>query len=317
MARGRVCAERARDKEQARQARYYDQNVRRRHVFKAGDRVWMYNPPRGPKATKFVHQWMGPMRIIEPVGYENFVLKREDKNGRAELIVAHVSFLVNYQPPVSLLPRIADDLAAQLEHEDSSTSTTDSSDKKAKSEYNYNDGVPVLSWWSCEDESIGTEPANTCLNTSCNPQETDGPVRWTADDGPPSLGGGRPDGSALPSTIAGTTPAGSWKTPAVRKSCNEGLLLKLAAAAMDRGGRRSEERSWAIATAGTAARGTPVRRSQSNVRLACTGGARQPGCTTVRLSEAEHTIESADQSRSGGYRVPPRASGSPRRTECS
>ncbi|KAE9190778.1 hypothetical protein PF002_g24674 [Phytophthora fragariae] len=144
MARGRVCAERARDKEQARQARYYDQNVRRRQVFKAGDRVWMFNPPRGPKATKFMHQWMGPMRIIEPVGYENFVLKREDKNGRAELIVAHVSFLVNYQSPVSLLPRIADDLAAQLEHEDSSTSTTDSSDKKAKSEYNYNDGRPEL-----------------------------------------------------------------------------------------------------------------------------------------------------------------------------
>ncbi|KAE9018686.1 hypothetical protein PR001_g14071 [Phytophthora rubi] len=84
------------------------------------------------------------MRIIEPAGYENFVLKREDKNGRAELIVAHVSFLVNYQSPVSLLPRIADDLAAQLEHEDSSTSTTDSSDKKAKSEYNYNDGRPEL-----------------------------------------------------------------------------------------------------------------------------------------------------------------------------
>jgi len=72
----------------------------------------------GPKATKFVHQWMGPLKVVEPVGYENFVLRREDQNGVAELIVAHASFLVGYQSPVSLLPQIAADIEAQLEYED-------------------------------------------------------------------------------------------------------------------------------------------------------------------------------------------------------
>ncbi|KAG2881385.1 hypothetical protein PC116_g24330 [Phytophthora cactorum] len=48
MERSHVCAERARDKEEARQARYYD---RQRRTFEAGDTVWVYNPPRGPKAT--------------------------------------------------------------------------------------------------------------------------------------------------------------------------------------------------------------------------------------------------------------------------
>jgi len=60
---------------------------------------------------------MGPLKVIEPVGYENFVLRREDQNGVAELIVGHVSFLVGYQSPVSLLPHIAADIEAQLEYE--------------------------------------------------------------------------------------------------------------------------------------------------------------------------------------------------------
>eukprot|EP00644_Phytophthora_capsici_P005849 jgi/Phyca11/80490/gw1.2.1098.1 len=84
MTRAQQCAEQARAREQERQARYYDRNVRNRREFKAGDRVWLYNPPRGPKATKFVHQWMGPMRILEPVGYDNFRLKREDQMGVPE-----------------------------------------------------------------------------------------------------------------------------------------------------------------------------------------------------------------------------------------
>ncbi|KAE8904474.1 hypothetical protein PF007_g25363 [Phytophthora fragariae] len=62
--RGRACAEEARIKEQSRQARYYNRKVRQQRTFAIGDPVWLYNPPRGPKATKFVHQWMGPMRIV-------------------------------------------------------------------------------------------------------------------------------------------------------------------------------------------------------------------------------------------------------------
>ncbi|POM63927.1 LOW QUALITY PROTEIN: Hypothetical protein PHPALM_20611 [Phytophthora palmivora] len=35
-------------------------------------------PPRGAQASKFVHQWAGPMSVIEAVGYDNYLLERED-----------------------------------------------------------------------------------------------------------------------------------------------------------------------------------------------------------------------------------------------
>ncbi|KAE8997279.1 hypothetical protein PF005_g18158 [Phytophthora fragariae] len=111
------CADRARQREQQRQARYYDRKVKQKRTFEPGDRVWMYRPPRGPKASKFVHQWAGPMRIVETAGYDNYLLEREDKTGECEQLVAHVSFLVTYRYPVALLREVVADLEAQLEHE--------------------------------------------------------------------------------------------------------------------------------------------------------------------------------------------------------
>ncbi|OWY99516.1 hypothetical protein PHMEG_00029469 [Phytophthora megakarya] len=111
------CAERARRKEQERQAKYYNQrNVRNKKSFKKGDRVWMYRPPRGAKATKFMHAWIGPMKIVDEIGYENYLIEREDEENHEQLI-AHVSFLFTYHYPATLLQRAADDIAAQLEHE--------------------------------------------------------------------------------------------------------------------------------------------------------------------------------------------------------
>ncbi|OWZ13951.1 hypothetical protein PHMEG_00012644 [Phytophthora megakarya] len=73
------CAERARRKDQERQAKYYNQrNVRNKKSFKKGDRVWMYRLPRGAKATKFVHAWIGPMKIVDEVGNENYLIEREE-----------------------------------------------------------------------------------------------------------------------------------------------------------------------------------------------------------------------------------------------
>eukprot|EP00644_Phytophthora_capsici_P019553 jgi/Phyca11/52563/gw1.524.1.1 len=92
MERSRQCAEIARAREQERQAKFYNKNARKKREFQVGDRVWLYNPQRGPKATKFVHQWIGPLRILESAGYENFLLKREDGLGKEEAIIAHVSF---------------------------------------------------------------------------------------------------------------------------------------------------------------------------------------------------------------------------------
>ncbi|KAE9006304.1 hypothetical protein PR003_g5876 [Phytophthora rubi] len=112
-----TCAERARELEQQRQARYYNRRVRKRREFHAGDRVWMYRPPRGPKASKFVHAWLGPLQIVEEVGYENYLLEREDTVGVKEQFITHVSFLVSYHYPVDLLKEAAADIGEQLAHE--------------------------------------------------------------------------------------------------------------------------------------------------------------------------------------------------------
>lgn len=50
------CAKNAWRREQARQACYYDRKVRQRRTFAVGDRAWVYQPPRGPKESKFMHQ---------------------------------------------------------------------------------------------------------------------------------------------------------------------------------------------------------------------------------------------------------------------
>ncbi|GMF23303.1 unnamed protein product [Phytophthora fragariaefolia] len=110
-------AEQARRREQQRQARYYNRKVRRKREFKVGDRVWMFRPPRGPKASKFVHNWIGPLRVVEPAGYDNQLLEREDVEGVHERIIAHCSFLVTYRFPLSLLPKVARDLEEQLDYE--------------------------------------------------------------------------------------------------------------------------------------------------------------------------------------------------------
>ncbi|KAG1697111.1 hypothetical protein DVH05_028627 [Phytophthora capsici] len=115
--RSRRCAEIARVREQERQAKFYNRNTRKRREFRAGDRVWLYQPPRGPRATKFVHQWVGPLRILEPAGYENYLLKREDGLGQEETLIAHFSFLTSYYEPTSPLSQIGNDIDEQLHEE--------------------------------------------------------------------------------------------------------------------------------------------------------------------------------------------------------
>ncbi|OWZ16768.1 hypothetical protein PHMEG_0009390 [Phytophthora megakarya] len=126
MARSHECAEQARQREQVRQARYYNRRTRNKREFRKGDLVWMYNPPRGKNATKFVHQWMGPLRILDPAGYDNFLLTREDRTGTVETVIAHVSFLISYHYPEPLLAQVARDIDEELAFEDQ-TPTRDGS----------------------------------------------------------------------------------------------------------------------------------------------------------------------------------------------
>eukprot|EP00644_Phytophthora_capsici_P016671 jgi/Phyca11/122305/e_gw1.47.161.1 len=64
------------EKEQARQAMYYNQrNVRRGSKFRDGQLVWVYRPAKGPGITKFGHRWRGPGKIVEAAGYDNYLVQ--------------------------------------------------------------------------------------------------------------------------------------------------------------------------------------------------------------------------------------------------
>ncbi|OWY94973.1 Enzymatic Polyprotein [Phytophthora megakarya] len=67
-----------------------------------------------------IHRVDGPLRnlTIEPAGYDTFLLRREDKTGEPETVLAHVSFLVSYHFPETLLQQIADDIDKQLRYKD-------------------------------------------------------------------------------------------------------------------------------------------------------------------------------------------------------
>lgn len=108
----------ATDKEQLRQATYYNRKPKATREFHPGDKVWMYSPPRGKGITKFAHQWLGPLAIVQPAGYDNFLVRREDSDGSPEDFIAHSSFLVSYHYPRGLLERAADDIVLELEDEE-------------------------------------------------------------------------------------------------------------------------------------------------------------------------------------------------------
>ncbi|KAE8888166.1 hypothetical protein PF005_g23800 [Phytophthora fragariae] len=112
-----ACAKTAHRREQEWQKRYYDRKVRSRREFAVADKLWLFKPPRGPKASKLVHQWLGPVRVLESAGYDNYLVEREDVAGDPEQFIAHASFLVSYHSPPALLATAAADIEAQLEHE--------------------------------------------------------------------------------------------------------------------------------------------------------------------------------------------------------
>ncbi|OWZ20917.1 hypothetical protein PHMEG_0004592 [Phytophthora megakarya] len=110
MKRRHECAELARMRGQERQAHYYNRRIRNRRGFHAGNVVWMHSQPRGKKATKLVHQWMGPLRIVEPAGFDNFT--------KQETIIAHVSFRISYHYPEPLLDQVALDIDELIAYEE-------------------------------------------------------------------------------------------------------------------------------------------------------------------------------------------------------
>ncbi|KAJ0393889.1 hypothetical protein P43SY_007544 [Pythium insidiosum] len=97
-------------KEQARQAKYYDRRARRQHTFQEGELVWVWRPPRGLGVTKFRHTWLGPCRIVDDAGFDNFRVERLDNQEQA---LTHESFLWPYTASWDQLDALAADLTRQ------------------------------------------------------------------------------------------------------------------------------------------------------------------------------------------------------------
>ncbi|KAE9022939.1 hypothetical protein PR001_g13031 [Phytophthora rubi] len=237
MATSHEHAEAARAKEQERQARYYNRRTRQARTCNPGDRVWIYNPPCGAKATKFVHRWMGPARIIEAAGYDNFLLQREDRSGTREVVIAHVSFLTSYHYPEPLLERAAEDIDAQLEYEAQGGEETmarrpqrlyvqrqyalvqQRHAERQRRQHDVEDGnekqwliwavtsTRVADWWRFDGD--GGEIGRDSMSWGMNSDLVGFGASLQPANGCPAL-----------STTASLPAAGSWKTPRLRKACN-------------------------------------------------------------------------------------------------
>ncbi|KAE8991666.1 hypothetical protein PF011_g17860 [Phytophthora fragariae] len=57
------------------------------------------------------------MRIVSAAGYENYLVRREDKNGELREFIAHVSLLTTYHEYTDELQKAAADIEAQLNYE--------------------------------------------------------------------------------------------------------------------------------------------------------------------------------------------------------
>lgn len=122
MRSAQTIANRAITKDQRRRAKFHDKQVRHKANFRLGDLVWVLKPPRGKGVTKLAHQWVGPAKILEDAGHDNWLVKRLDTG--AEL-VTHCSFVTKYHHPTGLLEQIARQTLHELgaEEQDAETET--------------------------------------------------------------------------------------------------------------------------------------------------------------------------------------------------
>ncbi|KAE8955365.1 hypothetical protein PR001_g32137, partial [Phytophthora rubi] len=75
----------------------------------------MLKPPKGKGITKLAHQWVGPAKIVQSAGFDNWEVVRDDTD---EHSIVHCSFLVSSHCPSDSLGVIAERVIAELELED-------------------------------------------------------------------------------------------------------------------------------------------------------------------------------------------------------
>ncbi|GMF62727.1 unnamed protein product [Phytophthora fragariaefolia] len=115
MAKATEAARVALERDQQRRARYYNRQVRQTKEFSPGDLVWVLRRPRGRAIPKLAHQWVGPAKIVQDAGYDNWEVVRDD-NG--ERLITHSSFLVNSRCPSDSLGLVAERVLMQLAEEE-------------------------------------------------------------------------------------------------------------------------------------------------------------------------------------------------------
>ncbi|POM74011.1 Hypothetical protein PHPALM_9085 [Phytophthora palmivora] len=186
--------------------------MKNKRSFNVGGRVWMYRPPRGAKAFKFVHTSIDPMRIVDEVG---------------EQLIAHVSYLVTYHYPTSLYTATVDGIAAQLDYEDQVDDRTNISPARTFAGATSVQGVVTIvrrdpkklrvatvgEGATCQSDTILVEDT-TCSSTISNLYETDELKTTMESNG----------GFQLLFTMLPSKPARLWKTLGWRKACNKSVV---------------------------------------------------------------------------------------------
>lgn len=57
-----------------------------------------------------MHYWIGQLKIVDSAGFDNYLLVREDQDGKTEQLLAHVPFLVSCRYSPALPRHIAEDI---------------------------------------------------------------------------------------------------------------------------------------------------------------------------------------------------------------
>ncbi|GMF49538.1 unnamed protein product [Phytophthora fragariaefolia] len=83
--------------------------------FNVRDLVWVLKPPRGRGITNLVHQWVGPAKITQNAGYDNWEVIRE---ANKERMIVHCSLLESSRCPSDFVGHVADRILRELEEKD-------------------------------------------------------------------------------------------------------------------------------------------------------------------------------------------------------
>jgi hypothetical protein len=284
-------------KEQARQAMYYNQRKERDgEEFRVDQLVWVYRPARGPGITKFGHRWRGPAQIIEAAGYDNYKVKMLESGNE---LVTHCSFLLSYYYPTHLLEKMAEDIADNLREEAVAAADIDPDEEGGESPEIDAPGTaensPTASGGEAAAEPTTTEGVTTRPATEDEAQARDAEPR--PDAAPERDGSDARDAEQLD---AEQQPASSRKRAAPTQSTRS---REDAAAGASTDGPPRQRRKRVRVAATDAGGDTIASRTRARARRApgssSKAGSDQRGDSRRRAEDAAEPRREADSSERG------------------